>query len=125
MSQRGVKLGKYCEDMAVRFLKKNGYKILERNYRSLYGELDVIARDGNATVFIEIKSRSLPLFGPPYLKLTKIKKRHIIKSAISYLKRYGLIETECRIDVVSISLDKQKDNIELIKNAFDIESWRF
>ncbi len=120
MSQRGIELGKYCEKRAVRFLKKNGYKILERNYRSRFGEIDAIAKEGNSLVFVEIKSRSSPLFGPPYLRITKKKKEHIIKSALSYLKRYGLVDTECRIDIVSISLDNESQPIELMKNAFGL-----
>lgn len=119
MSRREIELGKYCEDRAVLFLKKKGYRILERNYRSLFGELDVIARDGNTLVFIEVKSLTSSLFGSPYLKLTKKKRANIIKSVLSYLKRKSLLEAKCRIDVISISLDKKGDEIELIKNAFD------
>lgn len=119
MSRREIELGKYCEDRAVLFLKKKGYRILERNYRSLFGELDVIARDGNTLVFIEVKSLTSSLFGPPYLKLTKKKRANIIKSALSYLKRKSLLEAKCRIDVISISLDRKGGGIELIKNAFD------
>lgn len=118
MGQRGIKLGRYCEKMAVGFLKKKGYKILERNYRSRFGEIDAIAKEGGSIVFIEIKSRSSSLFGPPYLRVTKKKKDNLIKSALFYLKRYGLLDAECRIDIVSISLDNLKEPIELIKDAF-------
>ncbi len=121
MSQRGVRLGRYCEDKAVVFLKKNGYKVLERNYRSLFGEIDVVAKDGDCLVFIEVKSRASPLFGPPYLRLTAKKRENIIKSALSYLKRNSSVDTECRIDVVSISLDRNEGRIELIKDAFGID----
>jgi putative endonuclease len=120
VSQRGVALGRYCEDKAVRFLKKNGYKILERNYRSRFGEIDVITRVGGCLVFVEVKSRSSPLFGPPYLRITKKKRRSIIKNALSYLKKTSSIDAECRIDIVSISLDKKDDQIELIKDAFSM-----
>ncbi len=120
MSQRGVLLGRHCEDEAVRFLKRNGYKILERNYRSCFGEIDAIARDGDSLVFVEIKSRSSPLFGPPQLRVTKKKRENIIRTALSYLKMHSMIDAECRIDVVSVSLDKQKDRIELIRDAFSV-----
>lgn len=120
MSQRGIELGRYCEKMAVRFLKKNGYRILERNYRSPFGEIDAIAEEGGSIVFVEIKSRASPLFGPPYLRVTKNKRKNIIKGALAFLKRYGLTDAECRIDIVSISLDKEGE-IELIKNAFGVE----
>lgn len=118
MSLKGIKLGRYCEKMAVRFLKRSGYKILERNYRSRFGEIDAIAKEGGCFVFVEIKSRSLPLFGPPYLRITKKKRQNLIKSALSYQKMHGLIDAECRIDIVSISLDKKIGRIELIKGAF-------
>ncbi|MFH1753753.1 MAG: YraN family protein [Candidatus Omnitrophota bacterium] len=118
MSQRGVLLGRHCEDEAVRFLKRMGYKIIERNYRSRFGEIDAIAIDRGSLVFVEIKSRSSPLFGPPQLRITKKKRHNIIKTALSYLKRHSSVDAYCRIDVVAISLDKNKDRIELIKDAF-------
>lgn len=124
MSQRGIELDRSCEEKAVRYLKKSGYKILERNYRTPFGEIDVIAEEGGSIVFLEIKSRTSPLFGPPYLRITKKKRENIIKSSLSYLKRRGLAEAECRIDVVSISLDKEEGRMELIKNAFGMEEWR-
>ncbi len=123
MSKRGDALGRHCEELAVRFLKGKRYKILERNYRTPFGEIDVIAKDKGCIVFIEVKSRSSPLFGPPYLRVTKNKKEKIIKSALSYLKRYGLTDKDSRIDVVSISLDR-REPIELIKCAFGAEMWR-
>ena len=122
MSKRGDALGRHCEEMAVRFLKGKRYEILERNYRTPFGEIDVIAEDKGCIVFIEVKSRSSPLFGPPYLRVTKKKKEKIIKSALSYQKKYGLIDKDSRIDVISVSLDL-KESIELIKGAFGAEGW--
>ena len=118
MSQRGNDIGRHCEDRAVRFLRENGYRILERNFRSPFGEIDAVARDGDSLVFVEVKSRTSPLFGPPYLRITRQKRRNIVRSALSYMKKYSLFETDCRIDVVSISLDKEEGAIELIKDAF-------
>lgn len=120
MSRRGIELGRLCEEEAARFLKKQGYRILERNYRSVFGEIDVIAEEKGYLVFVEIKSRSSPLFGPPHLRVTKKKRENIIRSAQSYLKRHGLTDSDCRIDVVTVSLDKEKGRIELIKDAFGI-----
>ena len=91
MSRRGAELGRYSEDRAVGFLNANGYKILERNYKSVFGEIDIIAEEGDSLVFVEVKSRSSPLFGPPYLKVNKKKRKNIIKSALSYLKKYHLM----------------------------------
>lgn len=120
MGRRGA-VGDCCEKRAVRFLEERGYIILERNYRSPFGEIDIVARDGDSIVFIEVKSRTSPLFGPPYLKVNRLKRAHIIRCALSYLKKYYSVETKCRIDVISISLDKREDQIEHIKNAFDAD----
>ena len=118
MGQRGDLIGRRCENIAVGYLRKNGYKILEKNYRSPFGEIDAIAKDGDCLVFVEVKSRTSDLFGPPYLRLTRHKRINIIKSALSYLKKHRLFDSDCRIDVVSISLDKKTGRIELIKDAF-------
>ena len=121
MGQRKDLIGKRCEGMAVGYLKKNGYRILEKNYRSPFGEIDAVAKDGDCLVFVEVKSRTLPLFGPPYLRVTRHKRHNIIKSALSYMKRHSIFDSDCRIDVVSISLDKEEGRIELIKDAFGNE----
>ncbi|NQT06270.1 MAG: YraN family protein [Candidatus Omnitrophica bacterium] len=125
MSLYRLKLGKLAEEMAIRFLKKLGYKIIVRNYRCLFGEIDVIAKEGESIVFIEIKSRSSPLFGPPHLRVTRNKRRNIVKTACFYLKINSLLDANCRIDVVSVSLDKLKDPIELIRDAFHVDMWRY
>ncbi len=122
MSRRGIEFGRVCEDKAVLFLKKEGYRILEQNYENQYGEIDIIARDGDCLVFVEVKSRTSPIFGPPYLKITKKKKSNIVKSALAYSIRHASLDSECRVDIVSICLDKEDNQIELIKNAFDIDT---
>lgn len=118
MSHRGIETGRLCECTAAQFLKKRGYVILERNYRCRFGEIDIIAKDGDYIVFVEVKSRASPLFGEPYLRITKKKKEKIIRSALSYLKKCSSVWVDCRIDVVSISLDAGK--IELIRDAFGV-----
>jgi putative endonuclease len=120
MGRRGIKLGRLSEDMAERFLKGKGYRILERNYRSVFGELDIIAKDGDCIVFVEVKSSRSPLFGPPSARVGRDKKRHMARCALSYMKRASSVDSICRIDVVSISLDKEKASIELIKDAFRV-----
>lgn len=108
------------EDKAVQYLKKMNYKILERNYRSHFGEIDIIAKDKNHTVFIEVKSRANPLFGSPQESVVNKKKRRITLTAIDYLQRNQLTHTPTRFDVIAINPD---NTIELIKNAFDAEFW--
>lgn len=124
MGQERRSLGRYGEDAAIKFLRKNKYKILERNYKTPLGEIDIIAKKENTTVFVEVKSRSSPLFGPPYLRVTKEKRRNIIKTALSYLKKHGLSDQEARVDVVAVNFDKAGSEVfELIEDAFGIEWW--
>jgi len=118
MGREGLSLGRLCEDEAARFLKREGYRILERNYRSVFGEIDIVAKESGYIVFIEVKSRSYPLFGPPHLRINRKKKKNIVNTAHSYLKKRGLEAADCRIDVVSICLDKEEGRVELIKDAF-------
>jgi putative endonuclease len=109
------------ERIALEFLKRNGYEILETNYRTPFGEIDIIAMHGDSTVFIEVKTRATCSLGPPYLAVTRKKQRHMIRSALSYLKIQGLMDSNCRFDVVSIRLDYNYDvlDIELIENAVE------
>jgi putative endonuclease len=109
------------EKMAVKFLKKNGYKILKTNFRTPLGEIDVIARQKDVTVFVEVKTRISSSFGPPCLSVTRAKQRHIINNALCYLKGRGLVYSNWRIDVVSIKLDHEykAKSIELIENAVE------
>lgn len=119
---RGNKiLGGYGERIALGFLRENGYKILETNFRTPFGELDAVARKEGTTVFVEIKTRSTCSLGPPYLAVTGTKQRHIIKNALCYLRKHNLTDTNWRIDVVSVKLDfdHNVECIELIENAVE------
>ncbi|MDD5449448.1 MAG: YraN family protein [Candidatus Omnitrophica bacterium] len=113
-------LGKTGEDLAVRFLKRKGYTIIYRNWRCLLGEIDIVAREKDFIVFIEIKARRSLSFGPGYLAVNHRKQSKLIKLGQAYLKRYGLTESPCRIDVVSIDMPESGADfeIELIKDAF-------
>lgn len=122
MSKERKDLGRLGENEAVGFLRKNRYKIIGRNYATPFGEIDIIAKQGNAVIFVEVKSRSSPLFGLAQSKITKDKKEKIIKSALTYLKKHNLTEEEARIDVVAVNFDKTKrERFELIEDAFGIE----
>jgi len=117
------RLGKAGEDIAVKFLKKKGYKILNVNARTPFGELDAVARIKDFIIFIEIKTRATSSLGPPYLSVTKEKQRRIVKNALFYLKWYGLANSFWRVDVVSVMLnyDDSVKSIELIENAVQEE----
>jgi putative endonuclease len=111
-------VGKAGEEAAVQYLCQQGYRILERNYRCRFGEIDLIARDGKTLAFIEVKTRRSQRFGPPAAAVTFEKQRHLIKASLVYLTQKGKADELCRFDVVTIEVDSQEPRIELIKDAF-------
>jgi len=114
-----MKLGEKGEGLAVKFLKKKGYKIIRQNYKTSIGEIDVIARDKKTLVFIEVKTRESLAYGLPFEAVGRKKKKKIAGVAQLYLKRLKEIPP-CRFDVVSICLEKGKPEVELIRDAFEI-----
>lgn len=115
------KFGKLSEDLAAAFLKKHGYKILDLNYRCPLGEVDIIAGEKDTVVFIEVRSRRNRDCGFPFESINFTKKKHIIRTALYYQKRYNLYDYNIRFDVVSILNDERTKeiDIELIKDAFN------
>ena len=109
---------KQGEKMAANYLKKKGYKIVDRNYHCKFGEIDIIGLDGDTLTFIEIKTRSSREFAPPEFAVTKHKQKKIKRSATHYLGRHGIENRDCRFDIVAIILKKGKKEIVLYKNAF-------
>ncbi len=114
-----MKLGAQGEELAAQFLKKNGYRILERNYKTRIGELDIIASDGRTLVFVEVKTRESIAYGRPFEAVNYNKKRKIANVAMIYLKKLKDIPP-CRFDVVSIFIENGKSECELIKDAFEL-----
>jgi len=112
--------GAVGEDMAVSLLEATGYKIIERNYRCLFGEIDIIARDGSVIVFVEVKSRRSKLFGEPELSVDLNKQKKLSKVALHYLGEQNLHNTNARFDVVAILLIPGRDEVRHIENAFDL-----
>jgi len=112
-------LGKRGEEVAIQFLKKNGYRILERNYVCKLGEIDIIAKEKEYLTFIEVKTRTSALFGPPQLSVTPSKQMQLSKAALCFLKERRLEEVKARFDVVAIVLGPKGEEIELIRDAFD------
>ena len=113
-------LGKIGENIAVTFLQHKGYRILYRNWHCSFGEIDIVAQEKDFVAFVEIKTRTNLDFGPPYSAVNDIKQARLIKLAQVFLKRYGMTDSPCRIDVISISVGKNNKvaDIELIKDAF-------
>jgi putative endonuclease len=112
--------GESGEALAMKFLKKNGYKIIERNYRCKLGEIDIIAQDGNVLAFIEVKARRTGEFGGPKWAVTPKKQRKISMVALQYLKKTKQMEERARFDVVAIRLLPDHPDVEIIKNAFEL-----
>lgn len=119
MSQARVALGKTGEDLACAELEKRGYAILARRYRRRGGELDIIARDGETMVFIEVKTRDGRAFGDGADAVTGFKRRRITQLALDYMMRHHLSDCPCRFDVVSVQVDSGVPVIEVFQNAFD------
>ncbi len=116
-SGKDVRLGKKGEEIALDYLKRNGFRILERNYRTRYGEVDIIAEENGTLVFIEVKTRSNDLFGHPVEAVTKEKQERIKRLALFYLRNLKR-EMPVRFDVISINLESLPD-IEHIRYAFE------
>ena len=110
-------IGKQGEDIVCEYLKKNGYKILERNYFCKIGELDIVALDKDEFVFIEVKTRSQKLFGNPVDAVNTNKKRHIYKTAEYYVIKAGLENRKIRFDVIEVTEYENSIKINQIKNA--------
>lgn len=110
--------GAIGENLAAEFLEKNGYLILQRNYRFERGEIDLIAKDGDELVFVEVKARTSKAFGSPEESVTPEKQEQIRNVAEGYLFENGIEDQPCRFDVVAIRYEKGKPNITLIRNAF-------
>ncbi|MBU0987891.1 MAG: YraN family protein [Proteobacteria bacterium] len=112
--------GRESETIAVKHLKKNGYKILEQNYRNKLGEIDIIAKDKKTLVFVEVKARRSKGYGSPKWAVTPKKQRQISKVALYYLKATNQPKAKARFDVVAISSAPENAGIEIIKNAFEL-----
>lgn len=119
MSQHRKQLGKWGEDVARRHLEKQGYSILATNYRCPYGEMDIIARDGDAVVFVEVKTRRDRTFGPPQESVTAAKREKLVEIAEAYLQENQGLPEDWRIDVIAIQAGDPNSppRINLIKNA--------
>ncbi len=112
-------LGLLGEELAFHYLRGCGYKILLRNYECPLGEIDLIAKEKGALVFVEVKTRSSDAMGLPSESVTAFKRHQIVKTAQYYMKRYGIHDVSCRFDVVSVILTKEGEpSIELIADAF-------
>ena len=118
MSNKRINLGRKGEDISVEFLKKQGYKIIERNYRCSLGEIDIVAKDKNVLCFVEVKTRKTDEYGLPAEAIDGHKQKKLAKVALAYLKEKRIYKQDLRFDVVSV----YANHIELIKDAFIVNT---
>src|SRR5690554_173368 len=112
------KLGKYGEEKAVEYLEKKSYEILARNFRTNRGEIDIIARDRQFIVFIEVKLRRSLAYGYPQAAVDYRKQVKIRQLAEYFLLKNGLKAEFIRFDVISIVIEAGKAKLQHFKNAF-------
>lgn len=116
--------GKQAESRACDFLKAKGLRLIAKNFRTTLGEIDLIMKEDNILVFIEVRSRKSSVYGESCETIGRIKKAKIIKTASIYLKKEKLCEKiDCRFDVVTIDYIKDKihGDIRWIRDAFQVE----
>jgi putative endonuclease len=117
-------LGRTGEDRAAKHLAKLGYRVLERNYNTKQGEIDLIALDRDTIVFVEVKTRTSDAYGAPELAVDQRKQGRMVKAALGYLKQKKLHQMACRFDVVAIS-GGDEQQVEVIRNAFEMDRSRY
>jgi putative endonuclease len=118
-SKHKIDIGKIGEDIAVKFLSEKGYDIIERNYHYGHGEIDIVAKDNNFLVFVEVKTRLNLELGEPEYAVNQKKIKQIKKMAELYLFDKEIEEADCRFDVIAILLDdKENPKITHYENAF-------
>ncbi len=106
MVSRTKDLGKWGEKVASEYLVKTGYQVLDRNVRTEYGEIDLIAEQGCVLVFVEVKTRQSSTYGYPEESITRLKIDHMIDSAEAYLQTIPDYEGDWRIDVVAVEINE-------------------
>jgi Predicted endonuclease distantly related to archaeal Holliday junction resolvase len=110
-------LGKMGEDIAAKYLFEKGYEIVTRNWHHGHEEIDIVAKDGDMLVIVEVKTRKTDEFGDPDLAVTKGKQRSVIRTADAYVIEHDL-DVETRFDIVSVVMAQGKIEIEHIEDAF-------
>lgn len=111
--------GKLGEDIAVHYLKQNGYVILDRNFECRQGEIDIIALDKKKIVFIEVKTRTSNKYGAPSEAVNKIKQKHMLQTIKYYLYIRNLSDEFIRIDVIEVYINNNVYKVNHIKQAFE------
>ena len=112
-------LGKLGEDLACAELCRRGYELLDRRYRTRFGEIDIVARHRGAVVFVEVKVRAGGAFGDAAAAVTDLKQHRIARMAVDFLSRRRLNNQPCRFDVVAISFERGRPRVDVYESAFE------
>lgn len=116
------KLGKFGEKLACKYLRERGYKIVDQNYRTRNGEIDIVAEEGKILVFIEVKTRTSRVFGFPEEAIDVRKQYKLAKTAEHYLMAHRLYDRDYRIDSFGIEIDGQNKKAR-IRHKKDVVGW--
>jgi putative endonuclease len=120
MTQARLKTGRQGEEIASRYLRDQGYLILERNFRCSFGEMDIVARQGDVLVFVEVRSRRSDGFGEPLDSVGPLKQRKLSRIALCYIQKHRLQNRQARFDVLGVKIRADGHAIELVQDAFDL-----
>lgn len=120
MKNEKLTLGREGERVAEQFLKRKGYRVVERNYRCPAGEVDLIVLDRRVIVFVEVKTRSGHGFGTPLEAVPRWKQKNMIQTATFFLHQKRLHNRDARFDVVGISWPGREPMVEHVENAFEV-----
>lgn len=118
-----IDIGKTGEARAAHYLRRNGYRILEKNFKNRLGEIDLVAEDGGVICFVEVRTRRGT--GQHERALASVdsrKQQRLSRMAVSFLKQRGLLERRARFDVMSVIFDEGPEDILLLKDAFSLNS---
>jgi putative endonuclease len=119
-----TQIGKLAERLAAEYLQKKGLRLLDCNYRTATGEIDLIMQDCEDIVFVEVRLRNNPHFGNATESVDQHKQKKLIKAAMHYLSRHNLVDkVNCRFDVIGISYPQTKAIVEWIPDAFPADDF--
>lgn len=122
MSRDRQDLGQLGEKLACEFLRKNGYKIIDQNFRTRGGEIDIVAEEGEMLVFVEVKTRTNRMFGLPEEAIDARKQHKLAMTAECYLATHHLYEKNYRIDSVAVEIDETNAEPK-IRHEEDVVGW--
>ena len=112
-------VGKQGEEIAAAHLRRSGYTILQRNVKSRFGEIDIVASHGDVLCFVEVKTRRSERFGYGATAVGRSKQRQIVKASADFARKHGMLDADCRFDVVAVTLPPQGEpTVEVFEGAF-------